>query len=84
MRPQEPEVFVDPLEEPFREPQKDQTPEAFGEFTGGALSVWPEDNKSTNLKALPNDKKARHFEIGILNLGFRIWGSSVGLRTLGF
>ena len=29
---------------------------AFGEFRGGAFSVWLEDDKCANLKALPNDK----------------------------
>ncbi|CAE7161923.1 unnamed protein product [Symbiodinium pilosum] len=30
---------------------------AFGEFTGGELSVWPEDDKSGSLKTLPEKKK---------------------------
>ncbi|CAE7031519.1 unnamed protein product, partial [Symbiodinium microadriaticum] len=30
---------------------------ALGDYKGGELSVWPEDDKSTNLKALPYDKK---------------------------
>ncbi|CAE7590579.1 unnamed protein product [Symbiodinium natans] len=31
--------------------------QAFGSFTGGELSVWPEDDKSTGLSALPSYAK---------------------------
>mmetsp|Transcript_26075 Transcript_26075/g.77929 ORF Transcript_26075/g.77929 Transcript_26075/m.77929 type:complete len:521 (+) Transcript_26075:75-1637(+) len=36
---------------------------AFGDFTGGRLNYWPEDDKGTDLEGLP-EAKAVHLDIG--------------------